>query len=142
MRGLVVDMCKALGDRFSGEVTFKLDVFDRVKERTLPLLSTGFATSQDQEPYRTWNDSTPQRYLIDGEIQVVPHDRCPRCWNDWDFKSTHRGCRHCGAKLGGDCKILLDSDVCPSCEKGKVSMTQPVCDQCGFEVDLDIAAWG
>jgi hypothetical protein len=78
IRGFLVKMAEALGDRFSVEFTCTVHVFDRAKERTLPLLSTGLSTGEDQAPYRTWNDSTPQRYLIDGEIQVVPHDRCPR----------------------------------------------------------------
>ena len=142
MRRVLEDLGKGLGPRYSAELEVTVRIFDRERERTIPLLNTGLSTSDDGPPYRTWGDSTSQRYLVGNEIQVVPHDRCPRCWEPWDFKFDNHVCRHCGTTLGEDCKVLLDSDVCPHCEKGKVSMTSPKCDRCGYKVDLKLVAWG
>jgi hypothetical protein len=36
----------------------------------------------------------------------------------------------------------LDSDLCPFCEMGHVSMQNPICDDCGYEVDLSMVTWG
>lgn len=142
LRRALAKLSNALGDRYSLSLSVVVEVFDREHGRTLSLLNTGFATSEGGEPYQTWADCSLQRYIIDGEIQVVPHDRCPKCWDTWAFKFENRGCPHCDATLGGNCKILLDSDVCPHCEKGKVSMAEPTCEQCGFEADPSIVVWG
>ena len=142
LRKVLEELGKAVGPRCSANLTVIVDVFDPEREKGLPLLNTGLSTTADGPPYRTWQDSTPQRYLVNGEIQTVPHDYCPKCWELWDFKFQHRTCQHCGTTLGQSCKVLLDSDVCPSCEKGSVSMTKPVCDKCGYQVDLSLVAWG
>ena len=142
LRRSLAKLSEAVGNRYSVSLNVVVEVFEREQERTLPLLSTGLASSEGGEPYQTWADASIQRYLLDGQIQVVPHDRCPKCWNEWSFKLTNQHCSYCDATLGGNCKILLDSDVCPHCESGKVSMTQPKCDQCGFEVDPSLVAWG
>jgi hypothetical protein len=135
-------LSRSLGERYSVGLDVVVHVFDRETDRSMPLLTTGLSTSEGAEPYRTWSDSTPQRYVTDGEIQVVPHDRCPRCWGEWDFKFEHQQCRCCGVTLGKDVKILLDSDVCPHCEQGKVSAASPRCDACGFVVDPKLVVWG
>lgn len=142
LRKVLEQLGKAIGPRYSANLNVTLDVFDQEREKAIPLLHTGLSTADDGPPFRTWGDSSPQRYLVDGEIQVVPHDYCPNCWGTWDFKFEHRTCQHCSTTLGQNCKVLLDSDVCPHCEKGSVSMTKPVCDQCGYKVDLDLVAWG
>lgn len=132
----------ALGERYSVGLDVTIHVFDREKERGMPLLTTGLAVSDEGETYRTWGDSSPHRYVTDGEIQVVPHDRCPRCWGEWDFKFEHQVCRTCGATLGDNVKMLIDSDVCPHCEDGKITASSPRCDKCGFEVDPMFVIWG
>jgi hypothetical protein len=38
--------------------------------------------------------------------------------------------------------MLLDSDVCPFCEEGKVTARKPRCTNCGFQVDGSLVAWG
>jgi hypothetical protein len=43
------------------------------------------------------------------------------------------------AELGGNCRILLDTDIFPHCEKGNVSMMQP---KCGFQVEPNPVVWG
>jgi hypothetical protein len=142
LRRSLAKLSEAIGSRYSVGLNIFVDVFDHERESTLPLLNTGLSCNTGKEPFRTWGDSTPQRYIVDGQIQVVPHDRCPKCWNPWDFKLENHSCSHCGTTLGDNCKVLLDTDTCPHCEIGKVSMTRPTCDQCGFEVDPALVTWG
>jgi hypothetical protein len=54
----------------------------------------------------------------------------------------HKSCSHCDATLGDNCKLLLDTDVCPHCENGKLSMVDPKCDKCDFEIDPSLVTWG
>jgi len=138
----LAELSKAIGSELSIGLDCRLEVFDSERERSLPLLSTGLSSSGGQPPYRTWGDSSPQRYLVKGEMMVAPHDHCPACWGVWDFKMDQPVCGECGIRLGDEVKILLDSDVCPHCEKGKVGVAQPKCSQCGFEVNLRYVDWG
>ena len=142
LRSLLTQLNKAIGSRYAVSLDVSVGVCDMEKERSLPLLQTGLSGFGGEEPYQTWADSTPQRYVVDGEMLIVPHDRCPKCWEVWDFKFKHPACRHCGATMGKEVRLLLDNDVCPFCEKGTVSMTKPVCDKCGYHVDPDTVTWG
>jgi len=135
-------MSEAVGPRLSVNLNVTVDVFDGDRLQSLPLLTTGLSTSEGKPPYQTWGDSTPQKYVVGGEIQVVPHDRCPRCYGAWDFKFKHPTCPGCGATLGRDVKLLLDTDVCPFCEEGKVSLSDPACERCGHRVDPETVVWG
>ncbi len=142
LREALVALGKDLGDRYLVILSCLVEVTDQKEARTLPLLNTGLCTSSGAEPYRVHGDSTSQRYLVDGQIQVVPHDRCPKCWGPWDFKFDNQQCRGCGTELGKTVKVLLDSDVCPYCEEGKVTASKPRCAKCGFVVDQSLVAWG
>jgi hypothetical protein len=135
-------LSKTLGPRYSANLTVCVDVFDAERSRPLPLLTTGLSTSKGETPHKTYGDSTPQKYVVDGEIEVVPHDRCPRCYGSWDYKLKHPSCLACGATMGREVKLLLDTDVCPFCEEGKVTMTLPVCAKCGQRIDTDVVVWG
>jgi hypothetical protein len=142
IRQALARLSEAVGSRYSVNFTVSVDVLDPGRSNRLPLLTTGFSTSEGKPPFRTWGDSSPQKYVVDGEMQVVPHDRCPRCHGLWDFKFRQPSCPGCGATLGRDVKILLDADVCPHCEEGHVSMSSPVCDRCGDRVDPALVVWG
>ena len=142
LRGLLTQLNKTLGSRYLVGLHFNVTVFDTEKERTLPVLQAGLGGFDGDKPYPASGDSTPQRYIVDGEMLVLPHDRCPRCWEDWDFKLLHPECSHCGVELGKEVKILLDTDVCPYCEEGKVSISKPRCKKCGNEVDPSQVTWG
>jgi hypothetical protein len=135
-------LSEAVGPRYSVCLNVCVEVFDEERPHALPLLTTGLSTSKGQTPYKTFGDSTPQRYVVDGDIQVVPHDRCPRCYGLWDFKFNNPSCSGCGATLGQEVKLLLDTDVCPFCEEGKVSMTDSACAKCGQRIDPDLVVWG
>ena len=125
-------------------VTFdvRMEVYDKHRQKSLSLLTTGFAASKGQDPYRHYGDSTPQKYLVEGEMCMVPDNYCPHCWGDWDFKFKHGTCPECAYELGRKVKYLLDNDVCPYCQEGKVTVEKPRCDQCGFEVDGKKVVWG
>ena len=142
VRDSLAALGQKLGGRYSVSLTCLVEVYDQQKERTLPFLTAGLSTSNGSEPFSVTGDCTPQRYVVDGQIQVVPHDRCPKCWGQWDFKWEHRRCPTCDAELGQTCKVLLDSDECPHCEKGKVTASKPRCAKCGFAVDPSLVAWG
>jgi hypothetical protein len=132
----------ALPESFSLTLNFNLEVFDEKREQSIKLLQMGLTTNGGKPPYVCWGDCTLQRYVVNGEICQLPHDYCPSCWGIWDFKEKHRTCPCCGVQMGKDVKILLDSDVCPNCEKGKVGIDNPTCSRCGQAVDLSIVTWG
>ncbi len=142
LRKRMTELAKALGSRYSVSLAMNVELFDSKEERCLPLLQMGLSGFEKSDLYHATNDSSPQRYVVDGEIEVVPHDRCPKCWGVWDFKFDNPSCRTYGATLGVGVKVLLDSDVCPHCEKGKVSMASPICEECGYEVNLSYVTWG
>jgi hypothetical protein len=123
---LLSQISNVIGERYSAQLGVRLEIFDREEVRALPLLSTGLASNNGEQSYRTWDNSTLQRYMVEGQIQIVPHDRCPACWGEWDFKFNNRECLQCVATLGREVKILLDTDLCPHCEEGKVSMAEPL----------------
>ena len=120
----------------------ELRVFNEQTETSLRLLTTGLSTSDGEEPYVCHGDSSMARYIVDGEICEVPHDHCPNCWASWDFKLKHRTCSFCELSLGKEIKLLLDTDICPNCEEGNVTLKSPRCSKCEFVADETIVAWG
>jgi hypothetical protein len=142
LRRLLAEIGKLVGKRKTASVNIVVDVYDEDRECSLPLLTTGLSAFPGHEPSRTWGDSTPQRYIVEGGIAVVPHDRCPKCWEVWDFKLQDSTCPHCGITMGDKCKLLLDTDECPWCNEGKVTVAKPRCDKCGYEVDRQKVVWG
>jgi hypothetical protein len=134
LRGLVAEFANLLGQGKAVTVSVVVDVLDEDKEASIPLLTTGLSAFHSKELFRSWGDSSPQRYVVEGEIKVVPNDYCPHCWHRWDFKLQNLSCPNCGITMGDQCKLLLDTDECPWCNEGKVTVAQPRCDKCGFEV--------
>jgi len=142
LRLALAHLSEAVGPRYSVNLNVSVDILDAERSNALPLLTLGLSTSKGETPFKTYGDSTPQKYVVNGEIQVVPHDRCPHCYGVWDFKLNHLSCTECGATMGQEVKLLLDTDVCPFCEKGKVSLTAPECDECGHRIDPGTVVWG
>jgi len=142
LRRLFAELGNLVGKRRIASMNIVVDVFDEDRECSLPMLTTGLSAFPGKEPSRTWGDSSPQRYVVEDGIKVVPHDCCPHCWQGWDFKLQNPSCPHCGITLGGACKVLLDTDECPWCNEGKVTVAKPRCDKCGFEVDRQKVVWG
>jgi hypothetical protein len=142
LRGLVAQLANLAGDKKIASVSISVEVFDEVRECSLPLLTTGVSALPGKEPFRTWGDSAPQRYVVEDGIRVVPHDHCPNCWHVWDFKLQNPSCSQCGTTMGDKCKLLLDTDECPWCSEGKVTVANPRCGECGYEVDPRSVVWG
>ena len=142
VRLLLARLSETVGPRYFVNLNVSVDVFDAERRNALPLLTTGLSTSEAKTPHKTYGDSTPQKYVVDGEIQVVPHDHCPKCYGLWDFKLKNLSCSECGATMGREVKLLLDTDLCPFCEEGTVSPTVPVCAKCGQRIDPGTVVWG
>ena len=119
-----------------------LEVFDEQKETALPYLAMGLISDANEEPFTSWDDASLQRYVTKDGIVVVPHDRCPSCWEEWDHKLEETSCRHCGLSMGDDCKLLLDYDCCPWCGDGTVTAANPTCSKCDTQVDTRHVVWG
>ena len=66
-----------------------------------------------------WNDSTPHRYIVHGDLVIVPHDHCPQCWGRWDFKSKFPTCESCGSEMGKGGRLLLDFDAAQTVRKAR-----------------------
>ncbi|MGA2034250.1 MAG: hypothetical protein ABSG68_18550 [Thermoguttaceae bacterium] len=141
VRSLLAEMSRALGERYSVAFNMEIEVWDSKREDVLPLLQAGLCAMPGKEPFQTRDQPPMQRYVVDGDIQVVPQDHCPNCWGNWDCRKT-RSCRHCGVTLGREVKLLLDMDACPACDTGRVSVNAPTCTECGYTVNPSIAVWG
>ena len=141
VRQALAELSEAVRSRYFVSLNVTVEAFDPERPHPLPLLTTAICTSPGKPPYKTWGDSSRQNYVVNGEIQVVPHDRCPRCYGVWDFKFKNPSCSECAAELGRDVKVLLDTDVCPYCEEGHISMSAPECDRCGHQVDPAVVVW-
>ncbi len=149
LKTVIQEIAENLPEECSVSLDITLNIFDSDRGNVLPLLTTGLSISRQEGPYVTHGDCSPCRYLVDGEICVVPHDRCPNCWACWDFKIGGPGsqkephpCPDCGYEMGKEVRLMLDDDKCPHCEKGKISMRDPTCERCGFAIDPGFVAWG
>ena len=142
LRHLMAELGNVLGKGRVASMNVVVDVFDEEHEYSLSLLTTGLSAIAGKELFRTCSDSTPQRYVVENGIKIVPHDRCPNCWQGWDFKLQNLTCPQCGITMGETCQLLLDSDTCPWCDEGKVTAANPHCDKCEFEVDRKTVVWG
>ena len=132
---------KVFGTRYSVSLSLAVELCDDEGSRSLPLLATGIEAIAGIAPFRTSCDSSPQRYIVDGTLVVVPDDRCPKCWGTWDFKFHVQSCNHCDAQLSVNCKLVLARGVCPMCERGKVSESRPKCDSCGYVFNHQMVEW-
>ena len=138
----IKEVTQAIEKAYSITVDFQVNAFDSKKEKSIRALTIGISSSGDQDPFLAYGDSTPERYLVSGNIKKVPHDFCPSCWGAWDFKLQNHTCPECGIEMGKDIKLLLDTDTCPNCEDGRISLNKTKCVKCGFEVDKNMVNWG
>ena len=142
VRETLAELKQELGEELNLSIDIVLLLHRQSDDRNLPILMTGVDGFDEGRPYQTWGDASFHRYIVDGEIQVVPHDYCPKCWAYWATKFEHPACDHCQALLGRDVKLLIDNDLCPYCEKGAISSQRPKCTRCGFQIDPSYVAWG
>ena len=142
IRRVLAAVSDALGEGHSANISVVVDVFNGNRKRSLPLLSTGLTAFPGQDPFPTWGDSSWQRYVVKDGIVCVPHDRCPGCWQTWELKLHNATCPCCGLSMGEQCQLLIDNDECPWCNEGTVTVANPRCDRCDYEVDRSKVAWG
>jgi hypothetical protein len=121
----LADSSHELGE-YSVTLEMNPQVFGSGREQSLPLLQTGLVSSDGTKPYQMWGDSTPQRNVVDGEMMVVPQDRCPQCWGSWDVKRRYMSCPECSVAMGQNVRLLPDFDCCPICGEGSVTSSQTV----------------
>lgn len=141
IKELLRETIKQMPENYSLSLNIDFAVFDNKKERSIKLLQTGIWTSGG-EPYQHYGDSAPVKYMVDGEMCIVPEEYCPHCWGDWGFKFKNTTCNSCGYELGKQVKYLLDDDTCPHCQDGTVTISNPVCNKCGYKVEKDKVVWG
>lgn len=136
------EICSSLKEEYSISVNLAVEVFNAEKEKSMILLGRGIECSGGHEPHLATSGSTSHRYVVNGHIVKLPHDYCPNCWGEWDFKLLNLTCPLCDYTMGKEVKLLLDTDVCPGCEKGKVSRSNPQCERCGIALDSGMVNWG
>lgn len=142
LRDMLAKVSRTMPRHHSANLKCVLEIIDSQREKSLPVLTIQTGASELGEVFTASTDSSPHRYIVDGEIEVVPQDRCPKCLEEWGFKWICPDCPHCNAKLGVNCWMLLDSDTCPNCDTGTVSAHDPHCTQCGFLIDPKFVRWG
>jgi len=143
LKSKLEELCSSLAEKYSVSINMDLDIFDSEKEKSISMVRTGIACSRgEKKPFRVDSSATVHTYITDGAIKKVPHDYCPSCWGSWDFKLMHAKCPECGAEMGKNVFLLLDTDVCPNCEEGKVSRSKPKCTKCNEIVSPDMVRWG
>ena len=131
-----------LPEEYCIEVTLRVEVYHANRpEGGMEIMTTGLNASKGNVRYPEITGVQEERYLVDGEICELPLIYCPNCWGHW-IKSCDSKCPRCNYVMGKDVKYLIDSDVCPSCSKGKVTSEKLDCDQCGKAVDPSLVSWG
>ncbi|QDU50493.1 hypothetical protein [Gimesia panareensis] len=86
LRSKLAELGKRIGKKYSIDLNCTLEVGEWENDRFLKLIDTGHSVGQNGELYRTWNVASFQRYIVNGEILIVPHDHCPSCWGEWAFE--------------------------------------------------------
>lgn len=142
----ITDQLEALAKKIGGgrylSLDFQINLFDPEKDNPLRVLTLGISAPSNEKPFLGGGDSISQRYIVNGVIVKVPNDQCPDCWGEWSFKFDSPVCFDCGIELGKDVKVLLDTEICPHCNEGKVTPQNKICDSCGFDVLPEFAYWG
>jgi hypothetical protein len=137
-----MELGRDLPESLGLDLTMELMVVDAEREAAMPVLRVALAQLLSDRPYEASGDMAPLRFVVDGVICEVPADFCPNCWGQWPLKFGQPECPACGYRLGREVKLLLDSDECPYCGEGKVTASEPVCDECGLELDPSQVVWG
>ena len=142
LRAALEKAAASLPEGYQVTLDIKLNVFDEQRERTIELLSHGLCFSLGIQAFEASGTSSPHRYVVDGELCELPHDYCPHCWAEWVMKLERPTCPTCGYEMGNQVKLLLDNDLCPFCEDGEITLVNPQCQKCDYEVNPEFIAWG
>ncbi len=103
LRRLIAKCGQTISEDVSVDLKCTLSIFDRNRECSLALLNLGLGVSESGEVYLRSGDSSAHRYVVDGEIEVVPNDICPNSYHEWGFKFENPQCSHFDAELGVNC---------------------------------------
>jgi len=138
----IENLLSRLPEGCSLSLNLSVQVFDENRDRALKASDTGIAWERGRAPYIIESGLAPAKYLVDGVMMKVPHDHCPNCWARWILKSRVKECSECGYRMGHEVKLLVDTNVCPRCEEGEISIHHPNCDHCGFVAEKNVVVWG
>ena len=130
-----------LPDEYQVTLDVTLSIYDDKRERTIELVNHGWCFDNESPPYTASSASSPHQYLVDGEVRKLPHEYCPNCWAAWIFKFEQPICPTCGYVMGKQVMQLVDNDLCPFCEDGAITSTNPKCQKCGNQVNPAFIAW-
>ncbi|EMF80929.1 hypothetical protein LEP1GSC188_3106 [Leptospira weilii serovar Topaz str. LT2116] len=131
-----------LQERYSITCNLTLEIFDVEREQIIKISEVGISCNGGERPYVVRAGDSFVRYLAKGNIVEIPHSYCPVCWAEWDFKRKDQNCPKCDSKYGMEIKLLIDSNHCPQCSEGIVSLEEPYCKKCEFYADPEIVVWG
>ena len=70
----IKEVSQTIGEDYSVTVDLQVNAFDSTKEKSLRALTIGISSSGNDAPYLAYGDSSPCRYLVDGDIKKVPHE--------------------------------------------------------------------
>ena len=87
LREMLVRFTGSLPSELSANLSCSVTVCDSEKEACLSLVNMGLGVSASRrlgvsaagEVFPTSGDSTVHRYVVNGQIEVVPNDVCPKC---------------------------------------------------------------
>lgn len=142
IRNALEQLSSRMESRFQVSLSTHAIVADKQDCKSLTLLRMELATSDGDPAAVRWDYAEPQGYIADGEMVLVPSDKCPRCWDNWDIKFFGRPCPTCKARMGVHVKALLDTNVCPICQEAIVMPNDICCNKCEFEIDPNFVTWG
>jgi hypothetical protein len=141
IRDSIAELSRKLGSEQYASISLRLTISDRIQARVLPIDILTFTSDRGEEAYDATEECSPQQYRVQEVECVVPHDRCPRCWEGWTHKFQNTECPNCRLRLGTDCTVIVKDDQCPQCEDGIISTDTPVCGECGFALDPEYVEW-
>ena len=93
LREMLVRFTGSLPSELSANLSCSVTVCDSEREACLSFVNMGLGVSAAGEVFPTSGDSTAHRYVVNGQIEVVPNDVCPKCYGEWDFKFENPHCR-------------------------------------------------
>jgi hypothetical protein len=138
----IQELLRQLPDGCSITLNFSVEIHDANRDRHLKTGTTGVTFEKGHMPYLVDLGLSPTKYLVDGVMMKVPHDQCPNCWSRWPLKSRVKECPECNYRMGREVKLLVDTNVCPRCEEGAISLHEPQCGHCGFVAEKNLVVWG
>ena len=136
-------LLKSIHEKYSIEFNLSISIYDSDRDKSIQMYRIGITGSgKEGNTYQFSEGYNFNRYIINGHIIEIPHNICPNCWADWDFKRKNSSCPECGVIFGKEVKLLIDSDECPYCSEGKIYQKNSKCTKCDFIADDDLVVWG